>query len=245
MKKLSVLFLLVILATPAFASDVLVRVKTHSDAIVVGGQSQPARDDATEQWYADGKTAQSGRDGGLIVDLGNNIAYIVNHLDKSYVPLPLPMDITKVLPPEVQSMAPMMQMTATVTPTAETKKVGAWTCKGYDVALTVMGMPMNMRVWASTEVPAALVDFSAKVTPAFLQGQMRLTDESLKEFAKIQGFNVASELTADIMGARLHTTTEVTDILEKDAPAGTFAPPAGYTKKATMSLQDLQGLQRR
>jgi hypothetical protein len=240
MKKLSVLFLLVVLATPAFASDVLVRVRSHSDATVIGGQPQPARDDVTEQWYGDGKTAQSGPDAGLIVDLGNNIAYIVNHRDKSYVPLPLPMDITKILPPEIQSMAPMMQMSAAVTPTAETKKVGAWSCKGYDVTLTVMGMAMTMRIWASTEVPAALVDFSAKVTPAFLQGQMRLTGESLREFAKIQGFHVASELTADLMGARMHTTTETIEIVEKDAPAGTFEPPAGYTKKATLSLQDLQ-----
>ena len=41
---------------------------------------------------------------------------MINHTDKSYVQLPMPIDLMKVLPPEVQAMAPMMQMTATVTP---------------------------------------------------------------------------------------------------------------------------------
>jgi len=240
MKKCLALALLLALAVPAAAQDVLVRVKTHSDALSVAGQTQPARDDATEQWYAAGKTAQNGQDAGFIVDLDKSVAYMVNHRDKSYVAAPLPMDITKILPPEVQQMAPMLQMTAAVAATTEAKTIGKWPCTGYDVTLTVMGMPMTMRVWASTEVPAALVDFAAKVMPAFLQGQMRLTDDSVKEFAKIRGFQIATELTADIMGARMRTTTEAVEILEKAAPAGTFEPPAGYTKKATLSMQDLQ-----
>ena len=232
--------LLVLLASPAFAADVFVRIKTHSDPTAAGGQAQPARDDVTEQWYGPGKTAQSGGDGGFIVDLEKNMAYMVNHRDKSYVPMPLPIDITKVLPPELAQMAPRMQMTASVTPTTDTKTIGSWPCTAYDVSLTVMGMPMALRVWASTAVPAALLDYASQVTPVFLQGQMRLTDESVKEFAKIRGFQVATELTADMMGARMRTTTEVVEIVEKPAPAGTFAPPAGYAQKATLSLQDLQ-----
>ncbi len=43
-----------------------------------------------------------------------------------------------------------------------------------------------------------------------------------------------------MMGAKVHATTEVVEITSKAAPAGTFDPPAGYTKKTTMSMQDLQ-----
>ena len=240
MKRFAAALLVLLLASPAFAADVLVRVKTHSDPIAVGGQSQPARDAVAEQWYAPGKTAQTSGDGGFIVDLGKNMAYMVNHRSKSYVPLAIPIDIVKILPPEVAAQAPMMQMSATVTPTADTRMVGSWKCTGYDVTLTMMGMPMSMRVWASTDVPATLLDFAAKVTPVFLQGQMRLTDASMKEFAKIKGFQVATEVTGDIMGAKLRSTTEAIEIVEKAAPAGTYAPPAGYTKKTTLSLQDLQ-----
>ena len=240
MKRTLAFALLLATASPAFAADVYVKIKTHSDAIAVGGQSQRARDGVVEQWYGPARTAQSSGDTGFIVDLDKNMAYMVNHRDKSYVPLPLPMDITKVLPPEVAPMAARMQMSATVTPSPDTKTIGAWPCTAYDVTLTVMGMPMTMRVWASTDVPAALLDYASRVTPVFLQGQMRLTDESAKEFAKIKGFQVATELTADMMGARMRTTTEVVEIVEKAAPPGTFAPPAGYTQKATLSIQDLQ-----
>ena len=240
MKRVTTALLVLLLASPAFAADVLVRIKTHSDPMSIGGQSQPARDSVAEQWYGPGKTAQISGDGGFIVDLGKNVVYMVNHRSKSYVPLTIPIDIVKILPPEVAAQAPMMQMTATVSPTTETRTFGAWKCLGYDVTLTMMGMPMTMRVWASTDVPAALLDFSAKVTPVFLQGQMRLTDESMKEFAKIKGFQVATELTATVMGAEMRTTTEVVEIVEKPAPAGTFEPPAGYAQKATLSMQDLQ-----
>jgi hypothetical protein len=240
MKRLVASALLVLFASPAFAADVLVRIKTHSDAIAVGGQSQPARDAVAEQWYAPGKTAQSSGDSGFIVDLDTNMAYMVNHRDKSYVALPLPIDIVKVLPPEVAQQAAMMQMTATVAPASDTRTILSLSCAGWDATLTMMGMPMKMRVWTSTGVPAALLAYSAKVTPVFIQGQMRLTAESAKEFAKITGFQMATELTADIMGARMRTTTEVIEISERPAPAGTFGPPAGYTQKATLSMQDLQ-----
>jgi hypothetical protein len=39
---------------------------------------------------------------------------------------------------------------------------------------------------------------------------------------------------------KMRTTTETVEIVEKAAPAGAFEPPAGYTKKATLSIQDLQ-----
>jgi len=59
----------------------------------------------------------------------------------------------------------------TVTPVADTKTVGPWKCTGYDATLTMMGMPMQLRVWASTDVPASLVDYAAKVTPAFCRAR--------------------------------------------------------------------------
>jgi hypothetical protein len=240
MRTLFAAVLFVLVASSAMAQDVYVKTRAHSDAFAIADQSQPARDDVFEQWFSGSKTAQSGRDVGMIVDLDANMAYMIVHSDKSYVPMPLPMDIVSILPPEVAAMAPMIQMSATVTPTTETKRIGQWTCTGYDVALSVMGMQMSQRVWASTDVPAALATAAARVMPTFMQGQMRLTDASAKEYAKIKGFQIASELNADVMGAKMHTTTETVEIVEKPAPAGAFAPPAGYTKKATLSLQDLQ-----
>jgi len=240
MKTLATLLVLLLAAAPAFAADVYVKVKTHTDAMTVMGQTQPAKDDVSEQWFSASKAAQSSKENGFIVDLDKQLAWMINHADKSFVEMALPLDLAKILPPEAQAMAPMMQMSATVAETGETKKIGQWTCTGYDATLTVMGMAMKMRIWASTGVPGNLSEFAAKLMPVFMQGTMRLNEASVKEFSKIKGFQVATEVTGDIMGAKLRSTTEAIEIVEKAAPAGTYAPPAGYTKKTTLSLQDLQ-----
>ena len=133
------------------------------------------------------------------------------------------------------AMAGMLKMTATVTPTTETKKIGSWNCTGYDVNMTIMGMAMKMRSWVSTDVPFDFAAFNAKFLANMLKGQMRLDDASAKEFAKIKGYQIASEMTGDMMGAKMRQTSEVLEITKKSAPAGTYTVPAGFTKTATMS----------
>jgi hypothetical protein len=240
MKKLLLALVVVALASPAFAAEIYVKSTTHADAMSMMGRTVPARDDVSEVWMTPTKMATIGRDSTLIIDLDANMAYMVNHRTKSYVETPLPFDIAKLLPPEAAAMAPMMQMTAVVTPSTETKHIGQWDCTAYDAVLTVMGMKMNLRIWASTQVPFDAAAFQAKLLPAVMQAQMRLSPDSLSQFAKIKGYQIATETTADMMGAKLHTTTEVLEIVQKPAPAGTFAPPAGYAKKSLLSMEELQ-----
>jgi hypothetical protein len=47
-------------------------------------------------------------------------------------------------------------------------------------------------------------------------------------------------MNAEIMGAKMHNTTEVVEIGNKTAPASVYAVPAGYTKKDKLSMQDMQ-----
>jgi hypothetical protein len=240
MKTMVFVLLMLALAAPAFAADVYVRVKTHTDPMAMMGQSTPARDDVQEMWISASKMAMIQKDRGSLVDLEKNVMYLVNHGDKSYVETPLPVDFAKLLPPEAASMAAMMQMKATVTPRAETKKIGEWDCTAYDATMNMMGMILNMKIWASTQVPFDAATFTAKMLPAVMQSQMGLDAASIKEFSKIKGYQIATDTTGDVMGAKLHTTTEVVEITQKAPPAGTYEPPAGYTKKATLSLQELQ-----
>lgn len=238
-KSILAALVLVVAASPAFA-DTYVKTKTHNDAMTVMGQSTPARDDTVESWISAGRFATGSGDSWFVIDVTKKVAYFINHKDKSYVESPLPLDFAKLLPAEAAGMAAMMQMSATVKSTTETKKVGAWDCTGYDVAMTVMGMQMNQRVWASTAVPFDVASFNATIMPALLQGQMRLGESSVAEYAKIKGFQIASEMTGDIMGAKMRVTQEVVEIADRPAPAGIYAPPAGYKKNATLSMADLQ-----
>jgi len=240
MNKLILAALALLIAVPAAFADTYIKSKTHTDAIAVKGQSTPARDDTNETWISAGKFATGGADSWFVIDVDKKVVYFINHKEKTYVETPLPLDFAKILPPEAAGMADMMKVTATVTPTSETKKIGSWDCTGYDTTMSVMGMKMNVRVWASTAVPFDVAAFNATIMPAILQGQMRVADESLAEYAKIKGFQIASELNADVMGAKMHVTQEVTEIAERPAPEGIYAPPAGYKKNATLSMADLQ-----
>ena len=231
MKRPVLALLLLILAAPAFAADVHVTVKTHTDPMTVMGQATPARDDVQELWISSSKMAMVTKERASVVDLDKNMMYIVNHGDKSYVETALPVDFAKLLPPEAASMAAMMQMKVTVTPGAETKKIGAWDCTSYDATMNMMGMTLKMKIWATTQVPFDLAAFTAKMLPAVMQSQMAMDVASVKEFAKIKGYQIATETTGDVMGAKMRTTTEVVDIVQKAAPAGLHEPPAGYTRE--------------
>jgi hypothetical protein len=239
MKKLF-LFASLILAVTALASaDIYVKSQSHTDAMSFMGQTQPEKNEITEQWIGNDVFASVMAEQSFVVDLKKNILLMINHQNKSYIETTIPLDFGKLLPQEMAAMASMFKMSVTVNPTTEKKKIGQWDCTGYDMTMTVMMMPMKMKVWATTQVDfdmAKFLDMYANVMAA----QMRLDDASLKEVKKIKGFLIASEMTGDIMGAKLRQTTEVVEISKKDAPSGIYSAPAGYTKKDKLSQDDLQ-----
>ncbi len=238
MKKLAACLLMVMAVALSLSADIYVKTKSHSDAMTMMGQTQPAKDSFNETWFAEDKMAMLAEGQIYIVDLKKNMMFIVNVNAKSYVESTLPLDIAKLLPPEMAAMAGMLSMTATVNATGEKKKIGNWNCQGFDVKMTIMGMAMPMKIWASADVPFDTSKYMALFSNV-LKGQMRLDDASVKEFQKIKGFQIASEVNAEMMGAKIRQTTEVVEISQKAAPAGTFAPPAGFTKKDKLSMEEL------
>ena len=75
MKKLCV-FVSLVLMLAAFASaDIYIKSKTHTDAFAVMGQSQPAKDETTEQWLGDDKFATITPELSIVVDMKKNILY--------------------------------------------------------------------------------------------------------------------------------------------------------------------------
>jgi len=138
-------------------------------------------------------------------------------------------------------MMGMMKATVTVTPNGQTKQVGQWKCVGYDAAINMMMMPMHITIWATKDVPFDPKKLMEKGYGQLLRAQSAYLDEaSIKEFMKIEGFQVASETTMEMMGNKMHTTQEVVEIVKKTPPAGVYTVPAGYTKNDKLSPQDMQ-----
>jgi hypothetical protein len=237
MKKFIAVFALLFVASLSLSADIYIKTKTHQDAMAMMGQTTPAKDSVSEQWIGDDMFAQVTPDQSMIINVKKNMAWIINHKAKNYIETPLPLDMSKLLPPEAAAFAGMMKMTATVSATNETKKIGQWNCQGYTMNMSVMGMNISTKVWASTDVGFDATAFNAKFMGNIMKGQMMLDDASIKEFGKIKGYQIMTE--ADMFGAK--TTTEVVEISpKKTAPAGIYALPAGYTKTTSLSMDALK-----
>jgi hypothetical protein len=238
-KALTVLSLFLVLAVAANA-DFYVKSKMHTDPMSIMGRNQPAKDETTEQWFNDNQFAFISPETAIIVDFGKNVLDMVNHTQKTYIESTLPFDFTKLLDPQMaQMMSQMMKITVTVAPNGQTKTIGQWNCSGYDVTMNIMMMPMKIAVWASTDVPFDMAKF-AKLYANIMKAQMRLDDASVQEMSKIKGYWISSETSMEMMGAKIHSTTEVIEITKKTPDASVYSVPAGYAKKDKLSAQDMQ-----
>jgi len=244
MRKVAWLVCFIFLIGGLLQADYLIKQKTHTDAISMMGQTQPARDDEVDIWISHdlNKMATHSSKQSTIIDLTKKVMYLVNHTNKTYVQMELPVDITKYLPDEMAQMVGQMvnSITVEVTPTGQKKKIGRWNCDEYNVVMNMMMMKIQMKVWATTDVPYSWEKVSQDMMAQVMAAQLRLNEQALKEFQKIKGQWIASETTMNMMGNNIRSTTEVVEITQKDAPAGTYQVPNGYTKKEKLSMEDLQ-----
>ena len=231
--------MVVILAISFFLqADVYIKSNVHTDAFAMMGQSQPAKDETMEQWIGTNRLVNISKDKAMILDMGKNMMYIINPKEKSYVETSLPLDMSKLVPKEMAPMMGMMKMTVKIVPNGKTQKINKWNCSGYDVDMTMSMMQMKMKVWATTEVPFDWKAFSKMY--ANIAKMQFMDDASIAEYNKINGFQIASEMTMNMMGSDMKVTTQVTEITKKDPPAGIYSVPAGFSKKESLSMEDMQ-----
>ncbi len=238
MKKLIAVFSLMFFLTGVSVADVYIKQNSHTDAIEMMGQSQPARDEVNHLWLGDDKMAMHSEQQSIIIDLDAGKMMMIDHQDKTYVEMELPLDMSKYFPPQMEQM--MGQMEVKVTPTNQTQTISGYKCTAYEVDINFMMMNMKQTVWASTDVPFDWKSYSEKMLPMMQQAMMRLGSEALDEFKKIDGFQIKTEMTMNMMGSEVNSYTEVVEIVDKPAPEGTYAFPEGYTKKEKFSMGDLQ-----
>lgn len=220
-------------------ADVYIKTNVHTDAFAMMGQNQPAKDEVMEQWVGNNQLVNKTGDKVMIMDMNKKMMFIVNSKDKTYVETALPLDMSKLVPKEAASMISMMKVTVKVTANGQTKKVNKWSCSGYDVEMSMMMMQMKMKVWATTDVPFDWKLFSKMY--ANVSKMQFMDDAAIAELMKINGYQVASEMTMDTMGSKLNVTSQVVEITQKPAPAGIYTVPAGYSKKDKLSMEDMRG----
>ncbi len=237
MKKFFTVVFILLAVVSLVRADYYIKSKSHTDAMSMMGQNQPAKDEIHEQWIGSDKFANFTGEMNMVMDLGKGLAWFISIKNKTYTETTLPLDMAKLLPPQMAAMMGAMKSTVTVQATGESKTIGQWPCSGYAVSITMMGMPMKMTVWASERVPFDLDIYKNKMFASLMKGTLRLDDASVTEMLKIKGYWISSEMTMDMMGSKMHTTSEVVEISKKTPGPEVYAVPAGYTKSQYLSMR--------
>jgi len=228
MRTLCCLALLLAGALPAGADTVL-QMANHVDEMKMMGQTQPAQDDVYEYWFGDDAVRYDMGSTSVVIRVDEKLAYFINHDKKQYSEMKLPLDFEQMVGPEMaQMMKQMMNGSTKVTPLGSEGTYAGHACDFYQVDMTLaMGMQSAMKVCMADDLP---VDYSKFKELMTAQSEMAPNQDWMKELTKLKGFPVHSETQMTMMGQTIKSWQELQGIEQKEAPAGTYGPPAGYER---------------
>jgi len=226
-RKLTVLWLLLLVVGAGVASaDLKVIKKSHTDAFDVMGQAQPEKNVETLTWIGEGRLRADTETVSFIVRVDLERMYLVNHADQTFSEIELPVDLNKLLPPEMAQMMSAMTFEVAVEPREETRTIGDWDCRGYDVEMTSSAMTMRSRMWVTTDVDADPENLGA-MTEQIVRLQPGMAKVAAK-MREIPGVRVLQEGVMTILGSEVGYGERIVSIESMDPPEGTYEPPAEY-----------------
>lgn len=243
-KILAVIFILLTGWTFANA-DVYIKIKTHTDSRYDLGEIIPAEDSIEEILIGERKIVFISENPTKIYDLENNLVSIIFPKKKIYAQSPLPLDRSKLLTDQYYSQLQMFKIKGIVRETDETKKIGKWNCKKYELETWIMYegnrvVEKYISLWMTTEVPFDLDMYGKAAANERKLRDLRYDDDLLSEWNKIKGCQIALEMTSYYRGVARRYYEEVVEISEKNPPEGIYSVPPGYTRKERLSRQDLR-----
>ncbi len=225
-------------------ADTYIEMVTHTDGFQMMGKEQPPQDDTIAMWLGDGVARSYTKEGSILIDSKKEMIYLIDDDKKAYNEISFDIlgdmkkmmgldqmeaEEAKMAEQQMQVMMAMMQISATVTPTDETREIKGYKCKKYLVNMQLSMANVKADYWVSKDID---LDYDAfkKLNLSkmlFMPG----ADKVIDEFAKLDGFMVYSEGTTNMMGTDVKSTTELIKAENKNAPAGTFKIPEGYKKE--------------
>jgi len=231
--KIMILSVVVVMTVGVAGAEYKVVLQHHQDGFTMMGQTQAPTDEEHVTWIGTKKLRMDQGSTSTIVQIESGKMILLDHDDKTYTEVNLPVDLAALMPPGMaEQMMAMLKFDVTVTASDETKKVGEWNAKRYDLKMTSAMMTLDTVIWASTETPIddeAFFDLFSVVMS--LQPGM---DSMLEQMRQIDGYVVSQEGTMSMkfMGDTTVGSIDVVKSIENvGAPAGTYDPPAGYVKE--------------
>ena len=222
----------------SLCAGVYMKQKSHTDAMQIMGQTQPAQDTVQEIWITEEGFRSDGPERSVVFNRQKGTMTILDHQQKTYYEIPIGKGMMPGLPEgneegsaEVQQMmSQMMKMDVQVEPTGEVKTIRSWPCKKYIMKISMAMGTIENEIWASESIsidPGLYREFSSNMF-SMMPGLQQSIDKLQQEMKKIKGVNVTTISTNQIMGQQIKSTTELLEIREGTAPADLLAIPSGY-----------------
>ena len=208
----------------------------HVGAFEMMGQTSPEKNDTSIVWLTEGKScSQIGNEASVIFDAETGLMYMVDHEKKQYSVISMDLfgkgnkeDESKNDEAMKMMQAMVGDMKITVTPTDQTKKIGDWDVKLYNVDIKMAMMPSKQEIWATEDIKIDYTMFNAVSNG--MMAQMPGFEKIVDEMKKIKGIPVKTVTNTSAMGGEIVTSMNLIEYAEKDAPDGVFDIPEGYKK---------------
>ncbi len=221
------------LAAGTASADLKIVKMEHTDGFNAMGRDTPPTEQEQVSWLGADRMRMDQGDRSTIIRLDTKKLMVLNHDDKTYNTLDLPIDLTQFMPPGMaDQMMAMMTFDVTVTPTDETKTVGAWKVRRYDVTMTSKMASSTMTMWVTKD--AAFNQEAFYSMYEHLNSMNPGLADMATEMRKVEGLVVEQDsvTTMTVMGnVTIKRTERATSIEDLTPPAGTYDPPADYTEE--------------
>ena len=221
--------IVLLLAAGTAAADLKVVKQTHVDGFTIMGQTQPPTDKEQTTWIGADRMHMDQGDTATIVRLDLMKLFVIDHSNKVFHVLDLPVDLSQLVPPEMKQMLSMMKFEVTITPVDESKQVGEWTARRYDMTMSSAMFTMKSTMWVAKVAGYDPSSFS-QMYSALNSLQPGMAD-AVKEMSKVDGLVVEQTGVTTMAGTELGTSERTVSIDTLDAPAGIYDPPADYTEE--------------
>lgn len=251
MKKAILIVVIVLLAYIFLVADVYVKSMEQTEAHKMMGKEEPGKVKIKETWLGTDKFAQNSEDMSMIMDNSKQKVFLVMHLKKIYIEVPMDIDkdsLLQTLGPKAAEIISSIKISDVKADCdIGKKKVANWDCNGCEFEMTFSIPALNIipkykiRMWATTDVPFDHKKYTQGIEEFYklFLSVFDIDEESQKELEKInaaKGFQVAAEITVNMFGSEIKIKEQVLEVTEKEAPPGIYLPPEDYTKKTIAEI---------
>jgi hypothetical protein len=227
--------LLVFLLPFSLNADYIVKKNKHTTETVTNGADEKSSVENGTTWISKNKMRQDdGNATSIIIRLDKKKVFVLNHIEKTYSEMDLPVDLEENTPHETHSIIKVMKISSSVFEAKETRVIKGWKSHKFtaDISISIMGMemPMTMEIWASKDTGIDLRTF--RKFYAVLLSINPFTKDLWEEFQKIEGYPLLTKISMKVKGMETKSEEEVVTVEENKAPRGTYDLPSEYTRVA-------------